>query len=266
VRSHLAAALFGLAGLAAAPALAKAPSPQPQTQRTTGCPTIVSEVLDGVIEVDASFRGARVTVYGAIQNSTMRRARVGDVVVTLRGPDQRVEVHRKRQVFGVWMPIQTAVFAAAPSYFAVAASKPLSEITTPAAIWSENLDPAPLARLAGPTPADTDPGAFRNALVRLKRGEGLYVSQSLNMSAQALFRASFELPAHAPVGRYEASVFLFCGQQMLQAQRGAVMVERTGMERAVYSFAHEQPILHGLIAVAMALAAGAASALLYRRK
>lgn len=236
-----------------------------QPAGTAGCPSIVSEVMDGVIEVDAGFRGARVTVYGAIQNSTMRRQRVGDVVVTLRGPDQPIDVKRKRPYFVFWAPAQRAQFASAPSYFAVASSRALSEITTPATIWAQNLDPAPLAILAGPTPRDTDPGAFRSALVRLKRGEGLYVNQPLSMPAPSLFRATFDLPANAPVGRYEASVYLFCGGLMLQAQRGAVAVERTGIERTVHSFAHERPILHGLAAVAMALLAGWLSALVYRR-
>lgn len=240
---------------AASSALAQQPA------APAGCPSIVSEVLDGVIEVDAGFRGARVTVYGAIQTTTLRRQRVGDVVITLRGPDQPINVKRKRPIFGFWTPTQKAEFSAAPSYFAVASSRPLNEVTTPATIWAQNLDPAPLARLAGPTPRDTDPGAFRSALVRLKRAEGLYVVQPLSLPAPSLFRATFDLPANAPVGRYEASVYLFCGGLMLQAQRGAVAVERTGIERTVHSFAHEQPMLHGLAAVAMALLAGWLSAL-----
>lgn len=254
--------------LSAAGAMAQTTTPAvPARPVPPGCPSIVSEVLDGVIEVDAGFRGARVTVYGAVQSAMARRARPmpGDVVITLRGPDQPIKVHRKRPAAGLLTPNQTANFSAAPSYFAVASSRPLGQITTPTTIWTENLDPAPLARLAGPTPRDTDPGAFRSALVRLKRAEGLYVTQALKISAQSLFRATFDLPANAPVGRYEASVYLFCGRQMLQAQRGAVTVERTGVERTVHTFAHEHPIVHGLVAVAMALGAGLLSALIYRR-
>lgn len=241
-------------------------SAQAQQPRTDGCPSIVSEVLNGQIEVDSGFRGDRVTVYGAIQNSTLRRPRVGNVVITLRGPDQVIDVRRKQQAFGIWSPTLAAQFAAAPSYFAVAAARPLAEITTPALIWTQALDPAPLARLAGPTPAGTDPGAWRAALLRLKRNEGLYVSQDLTVSSGgALFRATFDLPSNAPIGRYEASVYLFCGGAMLTAQRGAVTVSRTGIERTVHSFAINQPMLHGVLAVALAVLAGLASALIYRR-
>jgi uncharacterized protein (TIGR02186 family) len=258
-------ALIGLAWawlvLTAAPSVAQAPA----SVSPAGCPSIVSEVLDGLIEVDSGFRGARVTVYGAVQSTAGRRQRVGDVVVTLRGPDQPIKVRRKRQSFGAWAPTDQVAFAAAPAYFAVAASRPLNEITSPTMIWTQALDPAPLARLAGPTPSGTDPGAWRSALLRLKRAEGLYVNQPLIVSSQSLFRATFDLPANAPIGRYEASVYLFCGGAMLVAQRGAVAVERTGVERTVHNFATEQPMLHGLLAVVIAVVAGLTSALVYRR-
>lgn len=245
--------------------IAFAQQASPPAVRPDGCPSIVSEVLDGVIEVDSGFRGARVIVYGAIQNTTMRRQRVGDVVVTLRGPDHPVDVHRKELAFGFWTQGTEVSFAAAPAYFAVASTRPLQDIASPAMIWTQALDPAPLARLAGPTPAGTDPGAWRSALLRLKRADGLYVTQTLSLASQALFRATFELPANAPIGEYVASVYLFCGGQMLNLQRGSVVVERTGVERTVHSFAREQPILHGLVTVVIAVLAGLASALVYRR-
>ena len=98
----------GLAiALAATPASSQpdppAQPPQPAV-RADGCPNIVSEVMDGVIEVDSGFRGARVIVYGAIQNSTLRRQKVSDVVITLRGPNQPIDVRRKELHFGFWAP------------------------------------------------------------------------------------------------------------------------------------------------------------------
>jgi uncharacterized protein (TIGR02186 family) len=265
VRWALWIAAIALLLLTSASAAFAQPGAAPPPVRPDGCPSIVSEVLDGVIEVDSGFRGARVIVYGAIQNTTMRRQRVGDVVVTLRGPDQPIEVRRKEQAFGFWTQGAKVEFSAAPAYFAVASTRLLQEVASPAMIWTQALDPAPLARLAGPTPPGTDPGAWRNALLRLKRADGLYVTQSLSLVSQSLFRATFDLPANAPIGEYVASVYLFCGGQMLNLQSGAVAVERTGVERTVHSFAREQPILHGLAAVAMAVLAGLASALIYRR-
>jgi len=227
-------------------------------------------VAEEQITVSSDYRGSYITVFGVNPD---RRGR-GDIVVVVRGPNQGATVMRKRRVFGLWINGDPVRFAEAPSFFAVLSNRPLRSIASPQAIWRYELDPAASASLESRT-GDADPSAYRNALVRLRRAQGLYQEYwgraspdrrgGLTMYQGGLFRAVVRLPANAPIAQYRADTYLFRDGRLISAQSIPITIARVGVERRIHDLATRASWLYGIATVLLALAAGWVAAFLFRR-
>ncbi len=86
-----------------------------------------------VIPVTSDFGGTNLVVFGAIENPN-RVAQALDrysLVVVIRGAPKTVVVWRKQRVFGIWVNRQSRTYADVPSFYEVAASRPLEELASP---------------------------------------------------------------------------------------------------------------------------------------
>jgi len=230
-----------------------------------------SAVAEEEITVSSDYRGSYVTVFGVNPDRFGR----GDIVVVVRGPNEPASVMRKQNVFGLWVNGPRVRFSEAPSFFAVLSTSPLRSIANPQAIWRYELDPAASAELASAVP-DGDPAAYRAALVRLRRQQGLYqwyIGEPLpdqrggiTMYPGGLFRAVVRLPANAPIARYYADTYLFRGGQLISSQRIPIAISRVGVERSIHDLATNASTLYGIVTVMLALLAGWGAAVLFRRQ
>ncbi len=228
-------------------------------------------VAEDQITVSSDYRGASLTVFGVNPD---RRGR-GDIVVVVRGPSESATVMRKRRALGfIWVNSDPVQFRETPTFFAVLSNRPLRQILSPDLIWRYGLDPAAAARLDSAVPAGADPSAYRAALVRLRRAQGLYqeyVGQApqrrggLTAYQGGLFRAVVPLPANAPIAEYYADTYLFREGRLISSQRVPITIERVGIERRIHDLATGGSFLYGLITVMIALGAGWGAALLFRR-
>lgn len=263
MRRVLATLAFAL--LAAAPAAAQQ---QPAPDVANDLPAGVAEEQ---ITVSSTYGGSFITVFGVNPD---RRGR-GDIVVVLRGPNQRATVMRKRRVFGLWVNGDPVRFREAPAFFAVLSTRPLNRIASPESIWRYQLDPAASAQLASAVPVGGDPSAYRAALVRLRREQGLYQWYTrapregerggLTAYQGGLFRAVVRLPANAPIDQYHADTYLFRDGRLISAQRIPITISRIGFERTIHDLATNVSWVYGIVTVMLALLAGWVSALVFRR-
>lgn len=266
----LAALAFAL--FAAAPAAAQ--QQQPGSDVADDLPAGVAEEQ---ITVSSTYGGSYITVFGVNPD---RRGR-GDIVVVLRGPNEPATVMRKRRIpggqipFGLWVNGDPVRFSEAPAFFAVLSNRPLREIASPESIWRYQLDPAASAQLASAVPAGGDPSAYRAALVRLRRDQGLYqwytrppqegVRGGLTAYQGGLFRAVVRLPANAPIAQYHADTYLFRDGRLISRQRIPIMIARVGVERSIHDLATNVSWLYGIVTVLLALLAGWGAAVVFRR-
>jgi uncharacterized protein (TIGR02186 family) len=228
-------------------------------------------VAEDRIQVSSDYRGSFITVFGVNPD---RRGR-GDIVVVLRGPNESTTLMRKRRGWGVWINGDAVRFRDAPAFFAVLSTRPLREIASPQSIWQYQLDPAASAQLASAVPAGGDPSAYRAALVRLRREQGLYQWYStlprederggLTIYQGGLFRAVVRLPANAPIDVYHADTYLFRDGRLISSQRIPITISRVGVERRIHDLATDWPWLYGMLTVLLALLAGWGAAVLFRR-
>ena len=86
---------------------------------------LVADLTSHLIAITTGFTGASVVLFGATDGP-------GDVVVAVRGPSQEMTVRRKNRVAGIWVNTQEVTFVNVPSFYAVAASRPIEEILLPA--------------------------------------------------------------------------------------------------------------------------------------
>ena len=108
---------------------------------------------------------------------------------------------------------------------------------------------------------------FRQAVVRLKQKQGLYIQDNFRVAfiGKSLFRATIELPANVTVGPFDTRVYLFRDEKLLSQYSVRLNLEREGIERHLHRFAFGYPTLYGLMTVAIAIAAGLIASTVFRK-
>ena len=225
------------------------------------------------VAITSSFTGTEILVFGTVENSVQPSAEAGtyDVVVVVEGAPAPVVVRKKSEVGGLWINTNSMRFASLPSYYAVASTRPVDEFAEKAVldaneIGFEHVRMIP-ARSASRTASPAELADFKEALIRLKVQERLYVRSNFGVTfiGRSLFRATIALPPNVPVGPLVARVYLFKEGQLLGQYKSRVMLEREGIERYIHDSAIASPLLYGIVTVIMAAAAGLAAAVALRR-
>ncbi|MDO8420794.1 MAG: TIGR02186 family protein [Parvibaculum sp.] len=263
MRTYLAIATAALIALTATPIVAA---------------QLVTDLSEHQVRIRSNFTGTQILLFGAIEvNTANERSLDRDVVVVVTGPSRAVTVRRKDRVAGIWINTESITFPNVPGYYAVASSRPL-EVTAEGPVLQreqigiDNVNfGAPLAQgIDGSRQilSVDDEKSFIKALVRNKRREKLYSSDpgGIIFLGQTLFRATVEIPANVPVGLYTATVYLIADGEVVDAISSPLYIDKSGLERFLYRFAHNDALLYGLIAVfGAALAGWLGSAVLRQR-
>jgi uncharacterized protein (TIGR02186 family) len=248
------------------PAQATPPAAEPSLE------TIEIDVSTRTVAVTSAFAGTEIVIFGSVGNSRQESAESGyyDVVLLVEGKSAPSVVRLKTNVGGLWINTKAVRFPNLPIYSATASTRPLDEIAEPRVLVASGVgfSRARMYPGKGSTKTTIDElEAYKSAFLRLKERDGLYVRQSFGVAfiGRSLFRASIKLPANIPVGPLSARVFLFREGQMLATHTASVVLERQGLERLIYDFSSERPVLYGIAAVVMAILAGLAGSILGRR-
>jgi len=252
------------------------PTSAPQISQA---PAVSAALTETRVRVTSSFTGARIVLYGAVLDP---QDRPSDVVVIVRGPDQPVRMARKTRVAGLWVNSRPVVFQGAPGFYMAASTRPLEEI---AGFGTLRRLGAGIDHLAINAPMEeqvetrygvrdvvvsrlgADYLDWRRAVVRLKEKAGLYDADSAGVRFvdRDLFRAEIDLPTEAPIGTYTTEIILFQAGEPVYRRTRSLVVEKVGLERALYLFAHRSPWWYGLASVVIALGAGWAASVAFRR-
>lgn len=228
----------------------------------SGSERLAADISDHLIAITTAFVGTTVVLFGT---TTAGR----DVAVTVIGPREDQAVRRKSRVAGVWMNTDELTFHNVPSYYAVASNKPLGQIATADGRVRHELGLEHL-RLEPVEGRGRDIGqitAYRDALIRNKQRQGLYVVEPgvVRFISPQLFRASIEFPANVAPGIYQVQVYELQDGQVSDAQRSTLVISKVGLEADLFDFAHQQPPLYGLVAIFLAVALGWLAGVIFRR-
>ncbi len=241
------AALAGSCAMATAPAAAQA---------------LLAELSQSEVAVTTGFSGAELIVFGTVTGATAEPG--GDVIVTLRGPNSSVVVRRKVRVAGIWLNGPAERFDAAPSYYAVASTRPLSALLDTDERRRLRLG---LASLPLSLRGQIEDPSFRQALLELKTELRLYDEdpEGVTLSGNRLFHARLFLPPTVIPGPYRVDILLVRDGQVMASRDLALTVLRAGTSAEIWRVAREQPLVYGLAAVLLAAVTGWLGSVLFRR-
>jgi uncharacterized protein (TIGR02186 family) len=222
-------------------------------------PILVPEVSPQEIQVRQGFTGTELLLYGAILDPRgIRAGRDYDIVVVLKGPTQAIRVREKQKVAGVWINAESVAFRSAPSFYALASSKPVDQIVDArsAAIYELGLDWLQLSPIGVINPAEQ--ARFSAGLVDLKRRQRLYQENpgGVSISEQVLYQSRIEVPSNVATGTYTAETFAIARGQVIASATAKIEVRKLGFERFVADAAENWGLLYGLAAVFMAVGMG----------
>jgi uncharacterized protein (TIGR02186 family) len=92
-------------------------------------PVLVPDISARNVQIRYSFSGAQLLLFGAIAYPDGRTpTRPADIAVVLRGPVQPILVREKQKIAGIWMNADSSRFRSAPSFYAVASSRPVGDL------------------------------------------------------------------------------------------------------------------------------------------
>lgn len=233
-------------------------------------PVLVPDVSQREVEIIYSFTGAELLLFGAI---TYPGGRVPDgrtdIAVVLKGPPQSILVREKQKIAGlIWANVESTRFRSAPTFYAIASSRPLNELVDErtAAIYELGLGNIHLSPASGAEPDEQR--RFGTGFVNLRERTGLYASRpsSVDIRQGVLYRASLAIPARVPVGRYTAETFLIRDGKVIAAATRDIDIRKSGFERFVATAAQTWPLVYGLVAVALSVGFGWAAGAIFRRR
>ncbi len=225
------------------------------------------EVSQREINIQYGFTGAELLLFGALVAPGSSSNRETDIVVVLKGPVQPIIVREKQQIAGIWVNADSTEFRSAPGYFAVASSRPITEIVDEktAAIYELGLDYLQLSPAGSIDPEEQR--RFTEGLVDLKARGGLYgeSGNSVTISESVLYQARIQIPSSVPVGTYTAETFLIQNGKVLAAAVREVEIRKFGFEGFLAWMAEDMSFIYGLSAVIISLLFGWAAGNFFRR-
>jgi uncharacterized protein (TIGR02186 family) len=231
-------------------------------------PRLVPDVSQSHIEIRYSFTGAELLLFGAILYPGGRAPQERtDVAVVVRGPPEPLVVREKQKVAGIWMNVESTRFRSAPSFYAVASSRPLSQLIDErmAAIYELGLQNLQLSP-GGGTAAEVQ-RRFEAGLIDMRQRRQLYFEdpRGVEIREGVLYRARVTIPAQVPVGNYTAETFLIQDGRVVAGAVREIRIEKLGFERFIADAAQRWSFTYGLVAVLLALFLGWSASALFRK-
>jgi uncharacterized protein (TIGR02186 family) len=221
---------------------------------------IVAGMSQNRVSITADFDGSEILIYGAVKRDAPAPTGKGplEVIVTVEGPSTPVAVRRKDRVAGIWVNNASVRIDSAPSFYAVATTGPLQHILSDVDNLRYGITIERMIRAIGISDEADKAGEFVLALLRVRTDEGRYrvLEGNVELTEETLFRTDVVLPANLTEGEYKVRLFLLRDKRVIASQERVIGVRKEGLERFVFNLAQEQPLIYGLLSLALAALAG----------
>jgi uncharacterized protein (TIGR02186 family) len=226
---------------------------------------VVAGLSQDSVRITTNFDGSEILIFGAVK----RAAPLPDgpplqVIVTVEGPIAPITIRRKDKRFGIWVNNAAVEVDEAPSYYAVATSAPWEDVILDIEDLRHRVSIDRAIRAVG---LEREDGAdFIEALIRIKESQNAYLNAfgSVEVSEETLFKTSIKLPANLTEGDYTARFYLTRGGEVLDVHETSIDVSKVGMEQFLFNLSRQQPLIYGLMSLAIAIFAGWAASAIFR--
>jgi uncharacterized protein (TIGR02186 family) len=225
---------------------------------------IVLGMDNDTIAITTDFDGSSILIFGAVKRQDVIPEDPLEVIVTVAGPIERLEVRRMARQFGIWVNSDKIQVDAAPSFYAVSTSNDWDLVLTETEDLRHKVSIPKAIRAVDTKVSDVE--NFNDALIRVRENDATYSINNggVQLDQDTLFQTRIFLPAKLTEGDYKTRIFLTRSGQVISKYETTIGVYKVGLEEFLYSLAHEQPFLYAIMSLIIAVAAGWGASTFFR--
>jgi len=194
------------------------------------------------LDVSVDFAGTELKAVGTMDGP-------GDLIVKVAGPQQEAKLSREVELGPFWLHGETVRMTGAPSLLYLYGTRPIAAILPPAerTKYGLLLEGQPLA-LQPPAPAQAAED-WRKAFVRLKANAGYYREDdsAIRVIRDRMFVLGIRLPGNLQPGTYRVETLYVKSGNVLARNVQEFDVRLAGIERWVWTAAHDHSWLFGTL-------------------
>lgn len=228
---------------------------------------MVADLSRHVIDITSRFTGTQLLIFGAIERKIIQKGRgYGtavkgsdyDVIVVVQSKRRNIIIRRKEKLGPIWANRESLTLENVPGFYALASTGPIKSILSQQQLSRIGVGFGQLKMTFKQQTSPAEAAAFRQGFIRNMRAKKLYSQPqgTISILDGLLFRAILDFPANMPVGNYRVDIYLVRDGKVVLAEQSPLEVNKAGLERFIYNFAHGYPAFYGMAAVLMALVAG----------
>ncbi|MEE9387301.1 MAG: TIGR02186 family protein [Paracoccaceae bacterium] len=226
---------------------------------------VVAGLSQNRIAITANFDGSEILIFGAVKRD--RPAPGSDplqVIIAVSGPSEPVTVRRKAKRLGIWVNVDSVAIQSAPTFYAIATTAPFADVINDTEDQDLHVSIPRAIRRSSNNIADAE--SFIDALIRIRTKAGLYQVNpgTIELDQDTLFQTSVTLPSNLTEGDYSARIILTRGGEVLDVFETSIDVSKVGIERWLFTLAHERPLIYGLLSLFIAITAGWGASAIFR--
>ena len=223
--------------------------------------TLVTDLSQHTIEITSRFSGSELLLFGALERHAHESTQSGeitvqglnyDIIVVVQSEPTDLIIRKKENIAGIWVNNENQTIQGIPGYYVIESTRPLDQILSKGKLAEYGLG------LQNIGDGSVEAGEYKEALIRNMIDSGLYLESSDNVTVrnEILFRANLTFPSNMPVGDYKSSVYLVRDGDIILEDHSILPVNKRGIERVIYNFAHDYPPYYGIMAIIVAISAG----------
>ncbi|MBP1805330.1 TIGR02186 family protein [Rubellimicrobium aerolatum] len=224
-------------------------------------PARAEEIVLGLssdeVAITATFDGSDILIFGAVKRAAPAPQPAPlHVIIAVSGPERPLTVREAGRRLGIWVNTGAVRVNAAPTFYAVATTGPIDLILRETEDLRHSITLSRAIEAIGNDVGNRQD--FLDALVRIRAEEGSYqtLEGGVTFDQETLFQTRIGLPANLTEGDYATRIFLTRDGRVVDSTETTIFVRKAGIERWLFALSQEQPLLYGLLALALAIAAG----------
>ncbi|MDO6726157.1 TIGR02186 family protein [Cognatishimia sp. 1_MG-2023] len=219
------------------------------------------------VAITANFDGSEILVFGAVKREDpIPEGDPLEVVIAVSGPKEPLTVRRKERKYGIWVNTESVTVDRAPSFYAVATSGPFDQIVSEAEDIKHSISIGNAITSVSARAQSANGNDFAEAVARIRTNNGLYSirENTVTVDQQTLFKASISMPANLTEGDYITRIFLMRDGKVISTHETQIDVRKVGLERFLFNLSRQQPLIYGLLSLAIAIIAGWGASAFFR--
>lgn len=218
------------------------------------------------IKINFFYHGDEVLVSGTSDPGV-------DIIVKITSPETHQVFKKKGKVAGLlWMNTGTLNFERVPNLYFLHSTKRIEELLTPEERDKEIIGYDAIMRHAEITPVEnkTDKERWFKEFVKFKEASGLYKVSSNDVKITQKgkvqgYYIKLPWPYQAPPGVYTVTVYAVKDRKVMDKGEAKIVVEQVGIVKTLAQMAREKGALYGIISIAVAIVAGFAVGMIFRK-